>query len=124
MPRTPFTLEQIESAWKLYGSEVKDRNFKAGLIVNSSTISLEGEKMIVNVENFVQQKQVAEFREEATLFLREQLNNHGIVIDALIKTSKETKQSSLTAQEKFNSLAEKHPALNKLKDIFQLEIIH
>lgn len=80
--------------------------------------------MTVNVENFVQQKQMVEFREEATLYLREKLNNHGIVLDAVIKKSEETKQSSLTAQEMFNSLAEKHPALKKLKDIFQLEIIH
>ena len=67
---------------------------------------------------------MAEFREEATLFLREKLNNYGITLEAIIKKTEETKQQSLTANEKYKLLAEKYPALKKLKEILQLEINH
>ena len=124
LPRTAFTLQQADAAWKLYGSEVKESNFKAGLIVNSSILELNGEKIIINVENYIQQKQLLDFRDDVTIFIREKLNNFGITIDSAIKTSKETKQATLTSQQKFNMLSEKHPALKKLKDLLQLEINH
>jgi len=108
----------------LYGAEVKETNFKANLIVNSSSLSLNGDKVIIAVDNYVQQKQLVDFREEATLFIREKLNNYGITLDAVIKQTEETKQQALTANEKYKLLAKKYPALEKLKEILQLEINH
>lgn len=95
------------------------------MITENSTLKIEpGHVVKVGVESYVQQTQLAEFKEEATLFIRKQLNNFSITINSEIKASTQTKNQTLTNQQKFDLLANANPALLKLKEQLFLEINH
>ncbi len=63
-----------------------------------------------------------EIKQELTDFLRKKLHNSEIQIDATI-TAEETKAKPRTEQEKFESMAEKNPAIWKLKEALGLDLL-
>lgn len=63
-----------------------------------------------------------EIKQDLTDFLRKKLHNSDIQIDATI-TAEETKAKPRTEQEKFESMAEKNPAIWKLKEALGLDLL-
>ena len=54
-------------------------------------------------------------------FLRETLNNFGLHLEVIVNETIE-KKFAYTPQEKYNKLKEKNPFMEKLKDIFELDL--
>ena len=54
-------------------------------------------------------------------YLRESLNNYGISIETIVNETME-KRFAYTPLEKYKRLKEKNPMIEKLKDVFQLNI--
>ncbi len=124
-PSNTFDLQQLKTAWTLYGAEAKGESaHNAKLIVNTAYLEISGNKVVINVENFVQQRQLVELRDEITLYLREKLNNYAIQIDSVLKKEIKGDKTAFTSQEKFILLSKENPALLQLKEILQLEAGH
>jgi DNA polymerase-3 subunit gamma/tau len=63
-----------------------------------------------------------EIKQDLTDFLRKKLHNTEIQIDAIV-TAEETKAKPRTEQEKFESMAQKNPAIWKLKEALGLDLL-
>jgi len=122
-PKTIFTTKQLELYWKEYANslEKKGEQSMAAIISIGKPVLSENFKISFSVSNSLMQDQFQKVRPNLLQFLREKLNNYGI--DILV-TLDETisKKFAYTPQEKFDKLKEKNPMIEKLRQIFELDL--
>ena len=74
-----------------------------------------------SVQNQVQEDEINSVKTDLLGFLRRELKNSQIQISILVEKN-ETIRKPYTGEEKFQRLAEKNPAINTLRQQFNLEI--
>jgi len=122
-PKDVFSQIKLIEVWKEYHQQlIKKGEQNLASIINSNEPKL-GENFAV--EFFLPNQLMADkmHRGTPTLlgFLRESLNNYGIIINVTVDKTV-TKKFAYTPQEKFDKLKEINPALIKLKDVFKLDL--
>ena len=90
------------------------------MIVKNREPELEGNVIKIGLDNIVQEEQIIGFKERLMEYLRQCLQNTGIVLEAKV-IEVEREKMLYTQQEKFNFLLEKHPKLKELKDKLGLD---
>ncbi|MBL7893374.1 MAG: DNA polymerase III subunit gamma/tau [Bacteroidia bacterium] len=122
-PATAFSQEILENTWNLYAKEIQQKgkinlystlSFRKPLLKENFTIEF-------TIENKVQQEVLEQERLDLLSFLRKQLNNYSINLKTMINTV-ESERKPYTTGDKFKRMAEKNPAINKLKQVFDLDI--
>lgn len=122
-PATVFSQEILENTWNLYAKEIQQKgkinlystlSFRKPLLKENFTIEF-------TIENKVQQEVLEQERLDLLSFLRKQLNNYSINLKTMINTV-ESERKPYTTGDKFKRMAEKNPAINKLKQLFDLDI--
>ncbi len=122
-PSQPFTQQSLEEIWDKYANDIKAKGR-----ANLATALLSRRPVLKNetiIEFTINNKAIEESIEEDKMnflgFLRKELNNFLIQLQ-LIMTSAEEKTNLYTATDRYKHLAEKNPAINKLRQIFDLDI--
>lgn len=123
LPTEPFTEEAMQQYWKAYIAEVekKGQHILASNL-NSDVPKLRNQHTIwIELPNNTMKKEVQ--REEYPLmeYLKQNLNNYALQLQ--ITVNEETaKKYVFTAQEKYEKLRERNPAIELLKNEFDLEL--
>ncbi len=120
----PVTAGKLEEVWRGYCDTVLDphrRNLVATL--SKRKPRLEGKHRVVfEVDNDVQQKEIHSGRKELLGYLQEILANTHLRLDLVVLPPEKRTDDAYTPAEKFKKMAEQNPALDKLKKQFDLDL--
>ncbi|WP_075344305.1 DNA polymerase III subunit gamma/tau [Tenacibaculum agarivorans] len=122
-PRTPFTQEQLQDAWKKYYFKLQglgEKNIASILLAGQPTLGKNFE-IVVSLPNTLMKNQLEKGKPNLLRFIREKVNNYGIKIRIDVNEVVE-KKFAYTPLEKYNKLKEKNPMIEKLKNTFGLDI--
>jgi DNA polymerase III subunit gamma/tau len=81
---------------------------------------LKGTELTISLSNSIEEPLLAGMKTNLVTYLREQLKNSSIQVNSILKEISKTRMA-YTNKEKFDSLAEKNPLLNVLKEKFGLD---
>jgi DNA polymerase-3 subunit gamma/tau len=120
----PFSKEELENNWKSFAlSRVTDGSYNSEQVILNKPIELTGNgtTILLKLDSQTQMSQLNEFKPLLLEYLRKNLNNFSIELQAEI-APQEAKKMIYTSQEKFRYLAEKHPVLQDLKAKLGLDL--
>ncbi|MCD4746035.1 MAG: DNA polymerase III subunit gamma/tau [Bacteroidales bacterium] len=116
-----FTQEQLQKTWEIFAqSVISDKNYYSTLIKRKPLLK---DNFIIEftVDNKIQENEINENKLDLLGFLRKELKNEPIDLKILIVQNKK-EDKPYTSEEKFKKMAEKNPAIIKLKNQLNLEI--
>ena len=118
----PFTKEMLMKYWRSYAEQLKEMGEMPPYRLLDQDITLEGNTIVLEFTNAVQENTLADIKEGLLAYLRTHLQHTSLDIrGVLVKPVKHTKP--YTAQEKFNYLVQKYPNLRLLQKQLNLEVI-
>ncbi|MDO1447266.1 DNA polymerase III subunit gamma/tau [Rhodocytophaga aerolata] len=118
----PFTKEQLENCWKAYAqSRLTDIGYNSEQVILNRPIELQETTILLKLDSQTQMSQLNEFKPLLLEYLRKNMRNFSIELQAEI-APQEAKKMIYTSQEKFKYLAEKHPVLQDLKNRLGLDL--
>jgi DNA polymerase-3 subunit gamma/tau len=123
LPEDEFTADQLVQVWLKFASIVKQKgrtNFFAMLASRKPVLK---ERCLIEftLDNKVQEEELRMEKTELMSFLRRELNNFSIELHTVI-SSEEREKKPYTAQEKFQRMMEKNPAIAQFRQQLDLEI--
>ncbi len=120
---TSAEAKDLLTAWNDFAESFKKKN-KINLYstLTSRKPVQEGDSMIsFSVLNQVQEDEINFLKTDLLVFLRSEMKNPGIQFKIIVDKS-DIERKPYTGEEKFQRLSEKNPALNSLRQKFNLEI--
>lgn len=118
----PFTKDQLENCWSAYAqSRLTDVGYNSEQVILNRPIELKENTILLKLDSQTQMSQLNEFRPILLEYLRRNMKNYSIELQAEI-APQEAKKMIYTSQEKFRYLAEKHPVLQDLKSRLGLDL--
>jgi DNA polymerase-3 subunit gamma/tau len=114
-----FTYETAQQALFTFANE---RDIETLKVMLKRDFVLEGTTFKLQLDNQIQMDTLVQLKQELATFLRQSLRNASIQITSEIVEST-TERRPYTAQEKFEYLANKNPALLELRDKLGLELV-
>ncbi|MFX0557692.1 DNA polymerase III subunit gamma/tau [Maribacter sp. CXY002] len=121
LPKDPFTQEQLEQHWNDFVNQI-DENGQKILASNLNTdVPTLTEDHIISIElpNSTMKKEIERENFELMNYLRAKLNNHFIQLNITVNESS-AKKFAFTPEEKYQKLREKNPAIDILRQEFDL----
>ena len=124
MPKTPFGQDQVDRLWKLYiQNHVDTNNRSLYTTLNQRNPELKAHfKLIFPIENNIQQSQIDLIKIDLVNYLRKHLNNYPLTFETPIKKLK-SKKHIYSDEDRYKSMAEKYPILEKLREGLDLDLI-
>ena len=119
-PRNSFSAEQLVAAWKKYASLQKEKHYAITLSTRKPLLE-ERETIIFTVDNQTQKDLISEDKVNLLGFLRKELQNFSIQLKVMVIVN-DNERKVYTNQDKFKRMAEKNPALSKLRQQFDLDV--
>lgn len=122
-PVEKFAFDDLMVKWNSYANKIKNGG-KTNLhaTITSHLPVLKPNFIIeLKINNSVQEELLQGEKLNFLNYLRKELNNYEIQIETII-ISDHTGKSLYTTRDKYEKLAEKNPALNKLKDLLKLDL--
>ena len=117
-----FTDDQLQVEWLVFVSTLKGINPNLHITLTNNKPVLMGDFNVgFVIDNKVQEDEIRRIRGELLGHLRRKLKNDFIQLETEINSDIK-KMKPYTPSEKFKKLAEKNPAIRKLKDQLDLEI--
>ncbi|WP_305952930.1 DNA polymerase III subunit gamma/tau [Emticicia oligotrophica] len=114
-----FTYEAAQQALFAFANE---RDIETLKVMLKREFVLEGTTFKLQLDNQIQMDTLTQMKQDLATFLRQRLRNASIQIAAeIVETT--TERRPYTAQEKFEYLANKNPALFELRDKLGLELV-
>lgn len=113
----------LESAWGNFADGLKKKN-KINLsstLMTRKPMQEDNTNISFNVLNQVQEDEIDSIKTDLLGYLRGALKNPALQLKIVVDKN-ETERKPYTGEEKFQRLSEKNPALNKLRQQFNLEI--
>jgi DNA polymerase-3 subunit gamma/tau len=114
-----FTFETMQKELYFFADERDNETLKVML---KRAFELEGTTLKLQLDNQIQLDALMQLKQDLATYLRQKLRNSSIQILAEIVEST-TERRPYTAQEKFEYLANKNPALLQLRDKLGLELV-
>lgn len=116
----PIDVEALQKVWTTLAQSKKEEGRDQLFMLMNQAYEFKENTILLNLTSPLQEDLINEYRTEIVQFLRSNLKNKQLNITTrLVKA--EARKMIYTPQEKFNYLAEKHPALLVLKDKFSLD---
>ncbi|MFD2743918.1 DNA polymerase III subunit gamma/tau [Sphingobacterium populi] len=113
-------VEDFLKKWNAYAEFIKQENkITLYTIMTSSTPTLQGNTIEVEVENMVQMEEMKLGKVDILNHLRVQLRNYALEIKEVV-TEKTKVRKPYTSQEKYQAMVSKNPALETLRKKFDL----
>ncbi|UBM61900.1 DNA polymerase III subunit gamma/tau [Candidatus Sulfidibacterium hydrothermale] len=117
---TPFSQEKLETVWQQFVESYKSRSPSFALTLSKGNpVVKENFRIEYHVPNIV----IKEDKLNVNVlldFLKKELNNNQITLDAIVDTQM-VKKEAYTDRERFEKLSKEYPVLNQLKDKLDLE---
>jgi DNA polymerase-3 subunit gamma/tau len=122
-PKNSFTQEALEAVWDAYANDLKAKGKTSiGIaLLSRRPVILNGTTLEFTVNNKSLEESINEDKMNFLGFLRKELNNYDIQLQ-LVMVTVEDKTNLYTATDRYKHLAEKNPAINKLRQAFDLDI--
>ena len=122
-PKDNFTKKDLQKAWNQYQQQLIKKGEKSMASILAADLPTLGEdfKIQFSLPNKLMEDQLKTGKPKLVKFLRETLNNFGLHLEVIVNETIE-KKFAYTPQEKYNKLKEKNPFMEKLKDIFELDL--
>ncbi len=121
--REVFTQHDLELIWGPMAEAIaKDSPNLLNTLTCRIPVLTDGFKVIVTVDNKIQESEIFGKRAEILGYLRKELKNWGIQLETLVTDRPVESRKPYTDQEKFNAMAERNPAIRTLKDQLNLDI--
>jgi DNA polymerase-3 subunit gamma/tau len=114
-----FTYEAAQQALVAFANE---RDIETLKVMLKREFVLEGTTLKLQLDNQIQMETLVQLKQELATFLRQSLRNASIQIASEIVEST-SERRPYTAQEKFEYMANKNPALLELRDKLGLELV-
>jgi DNA polymerase-3 subunit gamma/tau len=122
-PAEIFSQEKLEEAWTAFAENLKiqKRQMDASTYMMNKPVKANDELVTFTVVNAMQAERMNEDKTDLMTFLRRKLNNYFFNLEIIV--SKEEGTTRLyTSADKFKRLSEINPAVNKLKQQFDLDV--
>jgi DNA polymerase-3 subunit gamma/tau len=121
--RNPFNQEDLIKCWVDYSALIKAQNkMNLASIMDSYTpILKDGFRIELPIENKLQENELIFEKIDLLNFLRTKLLNFQISLDPVITEIKEGKKL-YTSKDKYQHMAEKNPALDEFRRVFNLDL--
>lgn len=122
-PKSSFTQEALETTWDVYanGLKAKGKTNLATALLSKRPVLVNGSSIEFTINNKALEESINEDKMNFLGFLRKELNNYSIQLN-LIMSLAEEKTNLYTATDRYKHLAEKNPNINKLRQIFDLDV--
>ncbi|WP_335673663.1 hypothetical protein [Wenyingzhuangia fucanilytica] len=121
-PKTPFSEFTLIDKWSAFGKLLQSEGeLNMASIINANKPVLKNNQIIFALPNKLMEDQFGLVRGKLLNYLREELNNYGIVVKTEV-VQEEVKKYIYTPQEKFQKLVESNPDVMLLKTKFGLDI--
>lgn len=121
-PITQFTAEEFEKVWMEMALPYKTESPDFYITLTSQIPKVNEDFSIeLNIDNVIQEKEITERKFEILTILRNALNNAQIQLNTIINKNPSITKP-FTPQEKFKKMTENNPAIQNLKDLFDLDI--
>jgi len=123
LPAEPFTEEDLQTHWNAFVKKLD----KTGKKILASSLStdvpklLEGHVIWIELPNHTMKKEIEREQSGLINYLRKQLQNFDISLKITVN-EEVAKQYAYTPEEKYEKLREKNPAIDLLKNQFDLEL--
>ena len=123
LPKESFTEEALQSSWAAYVAKLE----KSGKKIMASTLSTDIPKLLgdhviwIELPNTTMKKEIEREQSDLLTYLRNELRNHDLSLKISVN-EEAAKQYAYTPQEKYEKLREKNPAIDILKNQFDLEL--
>ncbi len=114
-----FTTADLQKAVAAFRDTISSDSIK---IILKNGFELTNDTLVFSLSNSFQESLFNEIKQDLASFVRAAVNNTNIQFDAVLKKS-ETKLRPYTAQEKYNAMKVKNPALEKLREVLNLDLI-
>ena len=119
---SPFTQEDLKSYWNEFASSLKvDFPHLFTTLTSREPVLKDNWQIELEIDNRILEEELSLKKEDLLDFLKQKLDN----VQVTLKTRIQENQKELkpyTDKEKFEKMAEKNPALNKLKEQLDLDI--
>lgn len=118
-----FTQSDLEKVWTEMANAIAQKlpNLFTTLTCRVPVLH-EDNRIVLTVDNRIQDGEIFEHRPEMTLYLRKKLRNTSISIETLILDKPAEDRKPYTDTEKFEAMARNVPEIRKLKDQLNLDI--
>jgi DNA polymerase-3 subunit gamma/tau len=118
-----FTQSDLEKVWTEMANAIAQKlpNLFTTLTCRVPVLH-EDNRIVLTVDNRIQDGEIFEHRPEMTLYLRKKLRNTSISIETLILDKPAEDRKPYTDTEKFEAMARNAPEIRKLKDQLNLDI--
>ena len=123
LPHEEFTEGAMLEYWALFIKRLEDegRKILASNLRTEKPVLLDLHTIALELPNFTMKKEIEREQGELLAYLRKQLNNYGIQLK--ISVNEETARRFVyTPAEKYQKLREKNPAIDLLRQEFDLEL--
>jgi DNA polymerase-3 subunit gamma/tau len=118
-----FTPEQLQKVWNEYARSVEKTNPRLFSMLTARSPRLKGTSVIVfPLQNETQEVEL--LKEKSALFnwLKRQLENAKLQLEVEYIRENKNQQKAFTSADKYRTLVEKNPLLEKLKDALNLDL--
>ncbi len=118
------TYDNLKSSWNQYTKSIEKQNARLYSILKNCTPELtNNQDIIVKVESAFQEGELIKNRGPLIEFLRKNLKNSTIQVEVVVQKNENTVSvRAYTAADKLNAMMQKNPALQTLKEKFNLDI--
>lgn len=121
-PTDEFDEAEFHIVWNKYAAMMLESgkdSFHSTLV--KRTPELDGTTIKLTIDNLVQDQTVAAEKADLLEYVRTELNNFDLQLEIIMNETEDSVQL-YTNKEKFSRMAEKNPALNKLRENFDLDL--
>lgn len=124
LPDKPVDFEELQAIWRQFA---RLRESQGGPMTEQIMLNREiqmgddGATIHISLDNSLQADMLNELRQDLMTYLRQHLQNSKIQLVHQV-AAQESRKMIYTAQDKFNYLAEKNPALLELKQVLGLDV--
>ncbi|CCH01000.1 DNA polymerase III, subunits gamma and tau [Fibrella aestuarina BUZ 2] len=121
-PSQPFTFDELLATWRAFSALRKQQTDMASeQVILNRDLTLTGTTVRIKLDNHVQADLFTSMLPDLLIYLRQNLQNWQLQVEHVVELV-ETKKMIYTPQDKYNYLAEKNPALHKLRQALGLEV--
>lgn len=123
-PKQPVSQEILDTVWQRYANDLKAKGKQnLAIVLTSRQPTLGSDSLTIEyvINNKAAEEALNEDKTTFLSFLRKELNNYSVSLNIVVAQVEEGK-NLYTATDRYKHLSEKNPAINKLRQAFDLDI--
>lgn len=123
-PKQAVSQEMLDTVWQRYANDLKAKGKQnLAIVLTSRQPTLGSDSLTIEyiINNKAAEEALNEDKTTFLSFLRKELNNYSVSLNIIVAKVEEGK-NLYTATDRYKHLSEKNPAINKLRQAFDLDI--